>query len=433
MSCQQSYPVMTIYKHLSYLQKARFLPRQVQATPRPHMKLAVIIPCYQEPDVTETLETLAACEVPAVGVEVILVVNASERDTSETQAINQQTLDQARNWSLQKAPFFDLHLIHAPKLPKKHAGVGLARKIGLDEAIDRFGQLDQTDGILVCLDADCKVAPNYLVEILHHFDTHPKSEAVSIWFEHPLSGTAFSPKAYEAVAHFELSLRYYIQALRYAGYPYAVHAVGSTLAFRAAAYQKYGGMNRRQGAEDFHFLHKFTPQGQVHELHTTSVYPQPRPSQRAPLGTGQAIRNWIQRDQTAFYTYDLAIFQVLKLWLKEVPTYMAPEQSLPSIHPHLQAFLQAEGFFDALADMRKHATHEATFRKRFFAWLDPLKVKRCIHYLRDQRFPNQDLLAVSEALYRTNHDYLDESEDVFAWLQYYRRWEKYQVAPPSVK
>jgi len=42
-----------------------------------------------------------------------------------------------------------------------------------------------------------------------------------------------SAQVYGAIAAYELHLRYYVQALRYAGFPHAHHTVGSCLAVRA--------------------------------------------------------------------------------------------------------------------------------------------------------------------------------------------------------
>ena len=89
---------------------------------------------------------------------------------------------------------------------------------------------------------------------------NPRSPGCSIYFEHPLHGP-LEPKVYEAIAAYELHLRYYVQALRYAAFPYAHHTIGSSMAVRADAYAKQGGMNKRQAGEDFYFLHKIIPLG----------------------------------------------------------------------------------------------------------------------------------------------------------------------------
>ena len=62
-------------------------------------------------------------------------------------------------WRLQ------FHFLHFPDLPHKHAGVGLARKIGMDMAAYRLEQVQQRTAPIVCFDADSRCAPNYLKAI----------------------------------------------------------------------------------------------------------------------------------------------------------------------------------------------------------------------------------------------------------------------------
>src|SRR5213594_3575687 len=93
------------------------------------------------------------------------------------------------------------------------------------------------------------------------------------------------PKVAEAIAAYELHLRYYVRALRYAGFPYAHHTIGSCMAVRADVYKKQGGMNKRQAGEDFYFLQKIIPLGHFTDLTETKVIPSSRPSDRVPFGT----------------------------------------------------------------------------------------------------------------------------------------------------
>lgn len=58
-------------------------------------------------------------------------------------------------------------------MPAKKAGVGLARKIGMDEAAFRLNSINQ-DGVILCFDADSQCQPNYLKEIESHFLNNPK-------------------------------------------------------------------------------------------------------------------------------------------------------------------------------------------------------------------------------------------------------------------
>ena len=80
-----------------------------------------------------SLIALKKCELPKCDVEVIIVINHSENEKEEIKAKNEKTYDQVLAWSEKNnTPRLKFHLIFRGDFPKKHAGVGLARKIGTD-------------------------------------------------------------------------------------------------------------------------------------------------------------------------------------------------------------------------------------------------------------------------------------------------------------
>src|SRR6202008_222876 len=77
----------------------------------------------------------------------------------------------------------NFHFIQVENLPDKDSGVGLARKIGMDEAVRGFYEIN-FDGMIVCLDADCTVSKNYLIE-LEKIAAEPESyNTICLYFEH---------------------------------------------------------------------------------------------------------------------------------------------------------------------------------------------------------------------------------------------------------
>ncbi|HEY6008810.1 MAG TPA: glycosyltransferase family 2 protein, partial [Geobacteraceae bacterium] len=162
-------------------------------------------------------------------------------------------------------------------------GVGVARKIGLDLALGRLA-FDGPDPLLVCLDADTLVRPDYLPAIVAHFAAHPGGGAI-IPFCHQAGETTGHD---EAIVRYELFLRSYVLGLALAGSPYAFHTVGSAMACRASAYVRMGGMNRRVAGEDFYFLQQLHRTVGVAPLTGTVVFPSARSSHRVPFGTGRS-------------------------------------------------------------------------------------------------------------------------------------------------
>jgi hypothetical protein len=349
--------------------------------------MVVVIPCFNEPDLIGSLESLWACDRPSAAVEIIVVINSSIENGESIRLQNLRTLQLACEWSAQHHdPKLQVHLLHFPRLPAKHAGVGLARKIGMDEAARRFDDIGRSaEGIIICFDADCHCDRNYLCSIERHFLENPRSPGCSIYFEHPLEGP-LALEVYEAIAVYELHLRYYVQALRYAEFPYAHHTIGSCMAVRAGLYKKQGGMNRRQAGEDFYFLHKVMPFGGFTDLTETKVIPSPRASDRVPFGTGRAVRNYLSEGTIS--TYPLEAFLDLKMLFDLVPAFCrsgntsenSPAESLPE---SLRTFLDQESFPAALKEILKNTSTDFAFRKRFFLWFNGFRVMKFIHYARD--------------------------------------------------
>jgi glycosyltransferase involved in cell wall biosynthesis len=384
-----------------YFQRFGFCARQILAPPPRDLGLGVVIPCFNEPDLIGCLESLANCHRPRCQVEVIVIVNSAIDSPPEIIAQNGRTLADATRW-IESASSGGLHfhLLHFPELPRKHAGVGLARKIGMDEALRRFADVARPEGVIVCYDADCRCDKNYLTAIERHFMQNTETPGCSIYFEHPLEGP-FDSTVYEAVAAYELHLRYYVQALRYAGFPHAHYTVGSCMAVRADVYRKQGGMNRRQAGEDFHFLHKVIPLGGFTDLTETTVYPSPRPSARVPFGTGKAVRSYLEKRELT--TYPLEAFLDLKVLFDRLPAISSADSSsasnqLSSLPESVRGFLRVEKFGQAIDEIRANTSTQASFHKRFFRWFDGFRAMKFIHHARDGYYGGSEVCEAAASL-----------------------------------
>ena len=175
-----------------YLKKQRLFPDYIEDTVSEELNIIVTIPCFNEPDLIPSLDALWNCERPSCHVEVIVIVNSGELVSDEIQAQNKKTIIDVKAWMKnhqdEKVKFF---LIDQPNLPKKFAGVGLARKIAMDEAVSRFNKIDKANGIITGFDADSGCDPNYFVEIEKLFTKYPKANGANIFYEHPLEGEDF--------------------------------------------------------------------------------------------------------------------------------------------------------------------------------------------------------------------------------------------------
>ncbi len=370
--------------------------------------MIVVIPCFNEPDLVSSLKSLAACHLPQKKVEVIVVINSGEHHSEEIKKQNQKSLSEMNNWLKEiDQTSISFKSILVDNLPAKHAGVGLARKIGMDEAVLRFEKINQ-DGTIVCFDADSLCDPNYLVEIEKHFQKNQKTPGCSIYYEHPIEGQEYTPEIYQAIAQYELHLRYYNQALRFCKLPFAFHTVGSSMAVRSSAYQKQGGMNKRKAGEDFYFLHKIISLGNFSELNSTRVIPSPRISDRVPFGTGKAIGDYVNKQDQQYLTYNFKSFELIKEWVEKIPDLFKSDfENLPwseknkIASEHLFNFLASEKFNEALIEIKKNSPTLESFIKRFYVWFDAFRVLKLIHYLRDVIYSDSPVNLESIMLLRT--------------------------------
>lgn len=172
----------------NYRKRFGFVSLQVVESPSPNLGLAVVVPVYDEPCLNQSLQSLRDCEKPPCDVEVLLVFNSSESDVDAVRLRNRQARQSAVQWIREHSDSqFRCYVLDFPRLPAKHAGVGLARKIGMDEAAARFYQTKRpAQGVIVCYDADCLCERNFLVENFRHFAERPGIAGCSTYFEHPL-------------------------------------------------------------------------------------------------------------------------------------------------------------------------------------------------------------------------------------------------------
>lgn len=471
---------------------------KIESHPHPGLRFIVVIPCYDEPDLLVTLNSLWDCDRPDGPLEVIVVVNSPaipgeearkdkqeklpenkqgsikncllearnkiqeklpenqhssiENSIPEARERNLQTISETRDWiSQHQDQTFRTFIIHEPDLPSKYAGPGLARKIGMDEAVLRFNRLNKPDGVILSMDADCSVDKNYFTEIERQFTREPKTRACTIYFEHPVSGDEFPPGTYVAVAAYELHLRYYIQAIRNTGFPHAYHTVGSCFCVTAHTYVKQGGMNKRKGGEDFYFLQKTIPTGDFFEINSTCVYPSPRPSGRVPFGTGPVVRRYMETREE-MTTYHPEAFHALREFFggmdlffgvypdmlrqfinpasaTDLKTHLMKDSEplllyLGSLPSHLISFLEGE-FVEKISEINANSASIRTFRKRFYHWFNMFRILKYLNFVHENHFSKQPVSQAAAGLLREMG--ITEESGNLKLLEIYREMQRHPI------
>ena len=408
-----------------YLQQRALYPPFLYKKVSKNLGMIIVIPAYKEPFLLLSLMSLKRCILPICDIEVLVIINDGEMDAASTKLANQNIYEQAIKWSKENSTLrMQFRILYQGDLPPKFAGVGLARKIGMDEACYRFEKIKKKRGIIVCFDADSLCQPNYLVAIEDHFRRYTKIAACSIHFEHPLDGADFEPAVYQSIAAYELHLRYFINAQKWAGAPYAYQTIGSSMAVRSDHYQKQGGMNRRKAGEDFYFLHKFIRIGKLNTLTNTTVIPSPRISDRVPFGTGKAVGEIIQ-EKTPYQTYNPQTFEDIKVFFKNVSTLYDPDsdwRNLP-LSACLATFLDLHDFTQKLTEIRGNTSSLKAFKQRFFLWFDAFKLMKFAHFARDGYYENKEVAEAAGVLLEKIGQPCGK-QDTRSLLQHYRAMDK---------
>lgn len=383
----------------SYLEKRAIFPESVHELPDADTGIIIVIPAFNEHDITRVIESLSRCTRPDCSVELIFVINAPAGSPSESIEANLKAISDITAWKeSNKDCFFRIYVLQPDTSSFSDWGVGLARKAGMDEAVRRFNMIDNAGGIILCLDADCTVRSDYLKEVYDAFVNQKKGCGCSIYFEHPLDNKLYPDEVCQAAALYELYLRYYLQGVIYTGYPYAFHTVGSAIAVQALPYVRAGGMNRRQAGEDFYFVQKLVSQCRYFYLKTTVVYPSPRPSSRVPFGTGITVSRIVETGRKEFWTYDPESFIELRKLFRSVDSFFyCKDKDIRSVYNELpdsvRNFVDIEQWAGKLSEIRNNTASLVAFRKRFFEWFNMFRIVKYLNFVHSgyyARIPVED-------------------------------------------
>ena len=407
------------------------------------------IPAYGEE--RELRNALASIPAGPLGdVLTVLVVNARVDSPQSMRDANLATLEGlraaggrglpiAQNTVLHEHPRGALLLVDRAtpgrELPPRH-GVGLARKIGADIALALWSDGQVASPWIHCTDADVELPAAYFeVATRDASNISDGSSAPDISRVLGASGTPGTPSAPDAALvypfrhvdatrealEYEISLRYYVAGLRFAGSPYAFHTIGSALAVHATAYARVRGFPKRLAAEDFYLLNKLAKVGTIRSLHGEPIRLSARTSNRTPFGTGRALERarGRERDPAPLRVYHPDVFSDLGAWLQTLRALAAagdaadPADLLakqiggwPSADAErLRAHLDEGGAWAAARIAVKRCRTPATRAKHLHGGFDAFQTLKLIHALRAAGLASIPLReALREAVFVTARD-----------------------------
>jgi hypothetical protein len=275
-------------------------------------------------------------------------------------------------------------------------GVGLARKIGADLALAVAGPVSKANFWMHFCDADVELPAGYFEAL--GSETEADKVAALYPFQHqPVTGFELATKLYD------FKLQYYLEQLKWAGSPYAYHALGSTIAVRSKAYVQVRGVPKRSGGEDFYLLNKLAKLGDIQLLEQPKLLVQARNSDRVPFGTGPALStiSALENALDDYLFYHPTIFLCLKKLFQARDVIAKQDKEMSFLNQELmQLFEQvgADELGNTLAALNELGLHRfvehcekqgllgTRASKAFDEWFDAFVTLRFVHIMRDRAY-----------------------------------------------
>ena len=289
------------------------------------------------------------------------------------------------------------------RLPARQ-GVGLARKIGADIALELIAAGRIRHAFFAMMDADARLPEDYFKRIA---ELEPECSAAVFPLWHEPSGKSDVDRA---TALYEIRLRYVQRGLQWADSPYAFHTVGSTMVVHALCYAQVRGVPLRQAGEDFYLLGKLSKLRPLARLRGEPVRLRSRFSDRVPFGTGAESAKLARGDTPELYHPDCFaavrdVMQALRC-VSKVPGVSEQPPSEPGssasrlsaqnkieglfsrICPPAKNFLESQGALRTWQKLHEQAPNPAARLRRFHEWFDGFRTLKLIHHVRDHVAPS---------------------------------------------
>lgn len=314
----------------------------------------------------------------------VLIVNRPDEHlkSAQWQEQNKQLIDQLKRQAKQIIASKDKHclLLNESKVDcllldynhqpfSKKQGVGLARKIAADTALNLIGKGVISQPWIFSTDADVELPVGYF-ESVEHLSTD--YSAVSLDFNH----IGKDEKLLMLQSQYDFKLRYYQQGIRHIETCYHYIPLGSTLIVQAHAYVQVRGFPCKSGGEDFYILNKLAKVGRIYQPKKPIVNINIRYSDRVPFGTGPALIKLSETVSKPRY-YHPSIFHVIKDWRQALIDYFS-NGSIPVNDFGLNEYWDIETL---LLKVRQQYKSPELWLKFIDDWFDAFKILKSVHFL----------------------------------------------------
>ena len=364
------------------------LKRSLHDIGKPHQKIKnkkfnffIVVPCYNEFDyIFETLKSInVQNEKILKKTLVIIVINNSIEEIKTIKNNNQNTYQKLIN----KKYNFDFIAIDSFSnnyaIPKKLAGVGYARKIGLDFSLS---YILNNKAILCCLDADTLISKDYLKKIKENFKKN--IDVAVINFKHQKSKNLIIEKG---IRQYENLIKKIAKKIELTGSPYGYVSMGSTIVCNVKSYIACGGMNTKKATEDFYFLQALAKYTNIEKIDDILIFPSSREENRVYLGTGFRMNEYIKNKSFKNLKFSDDSFLEISKIIKISEKYWADNyndlinEMNKKINPLAVEFLIKKDLENIWTKFKKNAKNKSQFQLFFHQWFDALSIMQLLKKL----------------------------------------------------
>ena len=74
-----------------YLTRYGYPHQLIEQSPIGDVGIIIVIPCFNEPELIQSLESLAQCELPPIGAEVLVIINHAKDESEMIKEHNQNS------------------------------------------------------------------------------------------------------------------------------------------------------------------------------------------------------------------------------------------------------------------------------------------------------------------------------------------------------
>jgi cellulose synthase/poly-beta-1,6-N-acetylglucosamine synthase-like glycosyltransferase len=361
------------------LKKAITKPWLITPIPlKSNYKFIIVIPALKEGEnILPTLQSISSQNIELQKqLLVVFVINNSKNANNEIKLDNQKTEILLKKFN----SIYEIGIIDAYSnypLPSKHAGVGLARKIGFDLVLP----FTSNNTVLCSLDADTTISPDYLT-ILDSYFSKQKVDCLVLGIKHQFSKNQGEEKA---IREYEEFLYSTADKLKKVNSPYGFVTMGSAMVFSPECYMKAGGISKKKATEDFYFLQEVVKTSSVKSIPEILVHPSSRVSNRVYLGTGFRMGQAQNGEKLTNLKYDDESYNILKKWISlgEKSFQVSIQNILVKteiIDSRLPLFLTQNNLEKIWDGLNSSSSNKNNFKGQFHRWFDGLKTYRFLKY-----------------------------------------------------